>query len=142
MAKKIYINDLNTYIGAALHHELRNDTKENDTPNEIFGSYIDKDLSDKPQGIKKMLKRSKPKLMRKKISECDIIIYDLHYGNPNDVLGGLEAMKKTGEEEKIFILISSLLLWDSTGAKMKPKNPPPPPAEGEDASKEVIILFI
>ena len=53
------------------------------------------------------------------ISKCDLIVYDLHSGNPEDVSLALEAMeKKRGEEEatneKIIILISSLLAWDAT----------------------------
>ena len=89
-------------------------------------------------GTKKMLKRSKPRLMRKYISECDVAIYDLHYGNPKDVLSGLEAMQKTGEEEKIFILISSLLAWDGTGPKLVPKATPPP-VEPDPNAQEVGI---
>ena len=53
------------------------------------------------------------------ISKCDLIVYDLHSGNPDDVSLALDAMeKKRGEEEatneKIIILISSLLAWDAT----------------------------
>ena len=137
MSSKFYINNLNTYNGGALVKELRNDTQDNDSPNLIYGSYIDMDSSDKLSGIKKMLKRSKPRLMRKYISECDVIIYDLHYGNPKDVLDGLEAMKKTGEDEKIFILITSLLAWDGSGKRMVEKAPPPPP-EPDPNAEEVL----
>lgn len=137
MSRKFYINNLNTYNGGALVKELRNDTQDNDSPNLIYGSYIDMDSSDKLSGIKKMLKRSKPRLMRKYISECDVIIYDLHYGNPKDVLDGLEAMKKTGEDEKIFILITSLLAWDGSGKRMVEKAPPPPP-EPDPNAEEVL----
>jgi len=133
MAQKFYINNLDTYTGRALFNELRNDGPDNDNPNLIYGSYIAQDSSEKLAGVKKMLKRSKPRLKRKYISECDVIIYDLHYGNPKDVLAGLDAMKKTGEDEKIFILITSLLAWDATGKKMVEKTSPPPP----DAPQEV-----
>lgn len=138
MAQKFYINNLDTYTGRALFNELRNDGPDNDSPNLMYGSYIGQDSSEKPQGIKKMLKRCKPRLMRKYISECDVIIYDLHYGNPKDVLAGLDAMKKTGEDEKIFILITSLLAWDASGKKMVEKAPPPPPEPDPDAPEEVI----
>lgn len=48
----------------------------------------------------------------KYLSECDLIIYDLHYGNPHDVRLALEALKKhKSEEEKVLILISSLMGW-------------------------------
>jgi len=53
------------------------------------------------------------------ISKCDLIVYDLHSGNPEDVQLALDAMSKPKvdddpEQEKIIILISSLLAWDST----------------------------
>jgi adenylate kinase len=65
-----------------------------------------------------MLKRSKPRLAMKYLSECDLIIYDLHAGNPTDVRRALEALKKyKSEDEKVLILISSLMAWQGT-----PKN--------------------
>ncbi len=87
MAKKFFVNNLNTYIGEALFQELRPTPDEDgnmpDDPNLIFGTYIDKDSSSKPEGVAKMLKRnSKPRLAMKYISECDVIIYDAHAGNP------------------------------------------------------------
>lgn len=86
-----------------------------DDGNLIFGTYIDKDSSTKPEGVAKMLKRSKPRLAMKFISDCDIIIYDVHSGNPKDVELALEALKKYPiEEEKILILISSVAVWKNT----------------------------
>lgn len=73
MGKKFFINNLNTYIGNALFSEIRNDVGDdgevNDDANLIFGTYINKDSSEKPNGVKKMLKRSKPRLAMKYISE-------------------------------------------------------------------------
>lgn len=55
----------------------------------------------------------------KYISECDVIIYDVHSGNPKDVELAIEAMKKyTLEEEKVLILISSVAVWKSTPPKL------------------------
>ncbi len=60
MSKKIFINNLNTYVAQAIFNELRNDIGEDGEKNEdsnlIFGTYIDRDSSDKPDGINKMLK--------------------------------------------------------------------------------------
>ncbi len=141
MSKKYFINNINTYVGRALFNELRNDTKDNDSPNVIIGTYLDKDSSDKMPGTKKMLKRSKPRLLRKYIADCDVAIYDLHYGNPTDVIAGLEAMQKTADEEKILILITSLLAWDGTGPKLVVKAPPPPP-EPDPNAQEVVLLRV
>jgi hypothetical protein len=64
MSKKIFINNLNTFVSKQLLEELRNDQpdpetgEENPEKNVIFGTYIDKDSSEKPTGVKKMLKVS------------------------------------------------------------------------------------
>jgi hypothetical protein len=63
MAKRIFINNLDTYVSQAIFQELRNDIpdEEGNKPedsNQIFGTYINKDSSEKPEGVKKMLKVS------------------------------------------------------------------------------------
>jgi len=63
-------------------------------------------------------------LARKYIAKCDLIVYDLHFGNPENVKEAIEALKKIpaeGEErpsETVLILISSLLAWDKTPKKL------------------------
>jgi hypothetical protein len=61
MSKKVFINNLNTFVSKQLLEELRNDQpgedgEANPDQNTIFGTYIDKDSSEKPIGVKKMLK--------------------------------------------------------------------------------------
>ena len=63
MSKNIFINNLDTYVSQAIFKELRNDTpgEDGEMPdgvNNIFGTFISKDSSSKPDGIKKMLKVS------------------------------------------------------------------------------------
>ena len=49
----------------------------------------------------------------KYLSECDLLVYDLHQGNPKDVELAIQALKKNNvEEEKVLILISSLMVWN------------------------------
>ena len=64
MSKSIFINNLDTYVSQAIFKELRNDEPgEDGEPNpdahKIYGSYMTKDSSEKPDGIKKMLKVSR-----------------------------------------------------------------------------------
>ena len=60
MSKRIFINNLNTYVAQAIFNELRNDIGEDGEKNEdsnlIFATFIDKDSSEKPDGVNKMLK--------------------------------------------------------------------------------------
>jgi hypothetical protein len=68
MSKKIFINNINTYVSQAIIEELTKGTQGEDEEEEmaeedfpmIFGTYIDKDSSERPQGVKiqKMLKVS------------------------------------------------------------------------------------
>ena len=63
MSKNIFINNLDTYVSQAIFKELRNDQPSEDgeaNPDafNIFGTYISKDSSVPPEGIKKMLKVS------------------------------------------------------------------------------------
>ena len=56
----------------------------------------------------------------KYLSECDLIIYDLHSGNPQDVKLALDSLRKYKfEEEKVLILISSLMAWKGTPKKQQ-----------------------
>lgn len=109
----------------------------------MFGTYINKDSSEKPQGVKKMLKRSKPRLAMKYISECDVIIYDLHTGNPRDIdlaLGAFEKYKfEEDAESKVLILISSVAVWKNTEPKLVEVKEETEQKEGEgegDAEKK------
>ena len=63
MSRKIFINNLNTFVSKALLEELKEsqkgeDGEENPDAAVIFGTYIDKDSSERPSTVKKMLKVS------------------------------------------------------------------------------------
>jgi adenylate kinase len=56
-------------------------------------------LQPKPPGIKKVLKREKPKLSRKKmIEECDVYIYDVHDTAMTDIEFAVTAFTKLPAE--------------------------------------------
>ena len=69
----------------------------------------------------------------KYLSTCDVIVYDLHSGDPLDVKLALEALTPqtkgedddaAGGDEKTLILISSLLAWDGTPKKLEEVRDP------------------
>jgi adenylate kinase len=139
---------LDTYVSQAIFSELRNDqpNEEGEKPedaNIILGTYINKDSSNKPAGVKKMLKRSKPRLAQQYIGNCDLIVYDLHSGNPMDVKMAIDALSAPRKEddggndgEKVLILISSLLSWDATPRKLVEVRDPREVQAEEDAVKK------
>ncbi len=55
MSRGIFINTLNTYIGTALYEEFIGEKPE-ENEFQLFGSYYEKDSSEKPMNIKKMMK--------------------------------------------------------------------------------------
>ena len=64
MSKRIFINNLDTYVSQAIFAELRNDQPDEDgekpeDANLMFGMYLSKDSSIKPDGVAKMLKVSR-----------------------------------------------------------------------------------
>jgi adenylate kinase len=77
-------------------------------------------LNKKPNGIKKILKREKPKLFRKKMmEECDVYIYDINSSERSDIEFGVDVMSKNTEEGRIFILVSDIMVWSGNGKKVK-----------------------
>ena len=69
----------------------------------------------------------------KYLASCDLIIYDLHEGNPKDVYLALEALRNSkSDDEKVLILISSLMAWQGTPRKLEEIKP----VEDEDINKK------
>lgn len=87
-----------------------------------MATYTDTYRTDKPKGVKKILKRYKPKLSRKKmIEECDTYIYDLHrdedvadFQFAYDLLSSIKL-----EDPKTLIIISNVMVWANTPRKEK-----------------------
>jgi hypothetical protein len=55
MSKGVLISNLDTFIGLALYEELLGANPE-ETEFEIYGTYFNKELTEKPKYVKKMLK--------------------------------------------------------------------------------------
>jgi hypothetical protein len=52
---RIFINNVNTYIGRALLREFRSDKEEEDNANVIIATMDPQDPSPRPEGVKKVL---------------------------------------------------------------------------------------
>ena len=52
---RIFINNVNTYLGQALLEEFRNDDTVEDNPNAIIATLDPNDPTPRPNGIKKVL---------------------------------------------------------------------------------------
>jgi len=79
-------------------------------------------------------------LARSYVAKCDLIVYDLHAGNPRDVKLAIEALGKPPKDddpgqETILILISSLLAWDRTAKNLEEIKDPNEPDSDEERQK-------
>ena len=133
----IFINHVNTYLGQALLEEFRNDDTEEDNPNLIFATLDPTDSTARPNGIKKVLNRSKPQAFKKYILGCDLIIYDLHTADLEEVEAVVKLLTvEKYEEGKTIVCISSVLVWADTPPKLVEKTAEDPESEGEEAPVE------
>jgi len=82
MSKRFFINNIDSLVGSAILKELTKgaDDENNEIEPIHMATYgLDHERSDRPRGVKRILKRSKPKLSKEKmLKECDVYIYDTH----------------------------------------------------------------
>ena len=98
MSKKYFINNVDGLLGQQLIRELMKEEEGEQVGPQIMATYSDSMRQDVPKGIKKILKRYKPKLMRKKmLEECDTYIYDIK--DKSDIDIGIQNMKWTPLED-------------------------------------------
>lgn len=139
---RIFVHNVDTFLGQALVKELRRDERG---LNRIFGST----LSGKaPSTVKKIFSRDDPKKAQKfkeKLQSVKVVIMDLFSCTLEDLHFAINALKVdikatppkiTGELEQdvVFILISSVMVWADTRpekAAAAPAEPAPDAAEGE-----------
>ena len=65
MSRGIFINTLNTYIGTALYEEFLGEKPE-ESEISLYGTYYEKESSEKPQHVKKMMKVKNKKIHKLK----------------------------------------------------------------------------
>ena len=125
MSKKYFINNIDGTIGSAILKELTKGSGEGEEVDPVhMGTFKDLFKTEKPKGVKKILKREKPKLAKKKmLEECDVYIFDCHTNRFSDVLDtkfGVSIFDKLElEEDKVFIFISDVMVWNNTKKKEK-----------------------
>ena len=82
MSKKFFINNLDTDFGQALLDELVKEPPEEP----VHMCTVRVPVDAKPVGIRKILKREKPKLFKKKmIDECEVYVYNITQTEISDI---------------------------------------------------------
>ena len=97
MAKSYFINNIDSYIGKEILAQLIG-TEEEPSGNTIIGTRLDPNNHEKLGGMKKVLKRHKPLLFKKYLSEMDVLIYDTYKGDLNEIKIALETFRKPKKE--------------------------------------------
>lgn len=118
--KKIFINNINSYIGKTLHSELRNeaDVKEEFAIHTFKGTFWEQNTKETPEGVSSIHSFSRTKDFREVILASDVIIYDLMNTDYEEVDFVIKTLQ-TSEiyEEKQLILLSSVMTWVNTPPK-------------------------
>jgi hypothetical protein len=65
-------------------------------------------------------------LLKKAIEECEVYIYNIDQTEISDIDFGIETIQKPFEDNKVFILVSDVMVWSNTPKKIKVEAPPPP----------------
>lgn len=73
-----------------------------------------------PSGVSRIVNWEKTKQFRKTILESDIVIYDLNTADFDEVDHVIKTFKTSDyEDEKILILVSSVMTWVNTPPWLK-----------------------
>lgn len=124
MSKRYFINNIDTFIGQQLLHELYKPSDDQEAVDssdfKIMATYTTPHRLDKQPGVKKILKRYKPKLSRKKmLEENDVWIYDLSSYSDLKFAVDILTQLPTLEEPKVLVLISDVRTWGATPKKIR-----------------------
>jgi adenylate kinase len=123
--KHFFISNINSFVGQSLVEELRNDDQVQDeiSVHKFVGTESDHENAAVPDGVAKIVKRDKTRAFRKQILDSDIVIYDLVTADFDEVDHVIKTFKTSDyEEDKVLVLISSVMTWVNTPPKVKKEN--------------------
>ena len=119
--KKIFLNDMNSWFSEFFIENVRTDFKPNDLIQYEFMGTINKSSRPLPRlFIPKQIKIDYNGNYKNPIFDNDIFIINMDGADFNDVdyiIKGLKALKY--ENEKVLVIISSIMTWHRTQPKYK-----------------------
>eukprot|EP00755_Sulcionema_specki_P034670 Sspe_Gene.103376::Locus_79192_Transcript_2_3_Confidence_0.500_Length_459::g.103376::m.103376 len=109
LRKKAFVSDVNTHLGKVLCKKL--------TKGEYDVTGTTRSGGTEPQKwVKSVVPRDSADVLKKSLLESDLVIYQLEDG-VEDVTASLKILMNSHyEEEKTFILVSSVMTWYETQA--------------------------
>lgn len=101
--------------------ELRNDhiVQDEISVHTFIGTETDLENAPVPSGVSQVVAKDKTRAFRKCILDSDVVIYDLNTADFDEVDHVIKTFKTSEyEDEKILILISSVMTWVNTPARV------------------------
>ncbi|KAM3146700.1 hypothetical protein pb186bvf_001230 [Paramecium bursaria] len=134
-SKRFFLSSLNTYLGHQLVQILRNDKDHPHDPNIIVGSIVESALP-VPKGVRKVVDTFKMGFLQQVILDSDVIVYDINTCDLAEAEYAIKTLKMGQyEQEKIIIIVSSVMVWSDTEPKEKKAGEDedePLPADSEE----------
>ncbi|CAD8079439.1 unnamed protein product [Paramecium primaurelia] len=140
-SKRYFLSSLNTYFGYQLIQQLRNDTEHPEDPNLIVGTTILQSKYPLHPAVRKVIDPSKMSFLQKVILDSDVIVYDINTCDHSECEYAIKTLKLGSyDQEKILILVSSVMAWSATDPKEKKAGEEDedggyPPESGEEEGK-------
>jgi adenylate kinase len=104
-----FINNINSFANLQIFEELKPEDPEEAETGLIIATLNDSEEIPRPDGVKKILNRDKPKLFKKYLLESSTLIYDLNTGDLDEIEAAVRMLKaEPFEEPKTLIVISSV----------------------------------
>ncbi|CRG95286.1 P-loop containing nucleoside triphosphate hydrolase, putative [Plasmodium gallinaceum] len=122
---RIFINNVNTYSGSCLCETFDEIGKKK---TEIYGTLSENEKEENSiiyiyDNVKKIISKIPKDNIIKNILKCDLIIYDLHNTNIEEIEYIIRKLKYEKLNKKVtFILISSIMTWNKTKRKFIKKK--------------------
>jgi hypothetical protein len=128
-----FINNINTFANLQIFEELKPEDPEEAESGLVIGTMDEGSAVERPEGVRKILNRAKPKLFKKYLLESNVLVYDLNTADLDEVEAAVRMLKAENfEEPKTLVVISSVHVWDETPVKMVPREPGDPETEEDE----------
>ena len=105
-----------------MYEELNNEDQIKDPieKHAFVGTHTDSEIDQAPEGVETVIENDLTKNFRKHILDSDVVIYDLMTSTFEEADHVIKTFKTYEyEQEKVLILISSVMSWANTPPKVK-----------------------
>lgn len=139
---KVFVNDINTFLSQSIVEELRNDhiayDSDSISEHKFYGTPSSSENAPMPQGIHKIIPKTRKKQVYEHILSSDVVIFDLNFGSTDDVDQIAKLIREqpsSVNKDMTFIVLSSVMSWAGSDPKT-PKEDDALNTDDEDLSED------